>query len=233
MQPTFLPWLGYFALMDYVDLFIYLDDAQISPNSFMTRNRIPDKSDSFTWLMIEESKVRTLQKRFLNDTNIINAMSSYIDISKKLYNRYNHDSLEKFIPFLKNNLSNSNTVAQINISLIQFLCQEIGISPKVTCASGLNSTGKKSRKVLSILNNFEWSTYVVVPGAVEYMKSDEIWSGYEDRLKVFNFTPTSYRQKGVEEFIPYMSAIDALFEVGGNDTLLKLREGNLGLSNWA
>ena len=95
------------------------------------------------------------------------------------------------------------------------------------------STGKKSRKVLSILNNFEWSTYVVVPGAVEYMKSDEIWSGYEDRLKVFNFTPTSYRQKGVEEFIPYMSAIDALFEVGGNDTLLKLREGNLGLSNWA
>ena len=101
MQPTFLPWLGYFALMDSVDLFIYLDDAQISPKSFMTRNRIPDKKDSFTWLMIEESKVRALQKRFLNDTNIINAMSSYIDISKKLYNmnfkyRIKHPNISNF-----------------------------------------------------------------------------------------------------------------------------------------
>ena len=233
MQPTFLPWLGYFALMDYVDLFIYLDDVQISPNSFMTRNRIPDKRESFTWLMIEESKVQTLQERFLNNTNIVDAASAYSEISKKLYDRYNHDSLERFIPFLKKNLSNSNTVAQINISLIQFLCQEIGISPKITRASDLNSTGKKSKKILSILNNFEWSAYVVVPGAVEYMKLDEIWLGYEKRLKVFNYTPTSYKQNNVEEFIPYMSAIDALFELGSKDTLLKLREGVLGLKSWA
>lgn len=113
------------------------------------------------------------------------------------------------------------------------MCAEIGIAPQVVRASNLNSHGKKSKKVLSILNNFNWSTYVVVPGAVEYMKLDEIWFGYEERLKVFNYLPVSYSQKNVEEFIPYMSAIDALLELGGKECLLKLREGVLELRDWA
>ncbi|MBT4905971.1 MAG: hypothetical protein HON62_03755, partial [Rhodospirillaceae bacterium] len=28
MQPTYLPWIGYFALMDRVDLFVFLNNVQ-------------------------------------------------------------------------------------------------------------------------------------------------------------------------------------------------------------
>src|SRR5690242_13477665 len=40
MQPTFLPWAGYFHLLAEADVFVFLDDVQLSKQSWQTRNRI-------------------------------------------------------------------------------------------------------------------------------------------------------------------------------------------------
>ena len=40
MQPTYLPWHGYFALMSVVDIFVLLDDVQFNKRSWQQRNRI-------------------------------------------------------------------------------------------------------------------------------------------------------------------------------------------------
>ena len=40
MQPTFLPWAGYFNLIAEVDTFVFLDDAQLQKNSWHNRNQI-------------------------------------------------------------------------------------------------------------------------------------------------------------------------------------------------
>jgi hypothetical protein len=52
MQPTLMPWLGYFALMDAVDIFIYLDDVQYVKRSWQSRNRIksPQRFNTFDCL---------------------------------------------------------------------------------------------------------------------------------------------------------------------------------------
>lgn len=39
MQPTFLPWMGYFSMMSKVDLFV-ADDVQLAKRSWQVRNRI-------------------------------------------------------------------------------------------------------------------------------------------------------------------------------------------------
>ena len=39
-QPTFLPWQGYLALINYVDEFIILDDVQFDKRSWQQRNKI-------------------------------------------------------------------------------------------------------------------------------------------------------------------------------------------------
>ena len=38
MQPFFIPWLGYYELIDSVDCFILLDDVELSKQSWQTRN---------------------------------------------------------------------------------------------------------------------------------------------------------------------------------------------------
>jgi hypothetical protein len=40
MQPTYIPWLGYFDLMDSVDSFVFLNDVQWAKWSWQVRNRI-------------------------------------------------------------------------------------------------------------------------------------------------------------------------------------------------
>ena len=40
MQPTYLPWMGYFDLMDQVDCFVILDSVQFERRSWQQRNRI-------------------------------------------------------------------------------------------------------------------------------------------------------------------------------------------------
>ena len=44
MQPTYLPWAGYFALMDSVDTFVILDSVQFSKRSWQQRNQIKTES---------------------------------------------------------------------------------------------------------------------------------------------------------------------------------------------
>lgn len=39
-QPTFLPWSGYFDLIDSLENFVFLDDAQFSKLSWHSRNKI-------------------------------------------------------------------------------------------------------------------------------------------------------------------------------------------------
>ena len=51
MQPTYLPWAGYFNLMTEVDLFIYLDDAQFERSSWQNRNRVLVEGRS-AWLTV-------------------------------------------------------------------------------------------------------------------------------------------------------------------------------------
>ena len=40
MQPTFLPWQGFFELILKSDKFIFLDDFQLSVQSHQTRNKL-------------------------------------------------------------------------------------------------------------------------------------------------------------------------------------------------
>ena len=40
VQPTFLPWAGWFDLADQVDLLILLDDVAFSKQSWQQRNRL-------------------------------------------------------------------------------------------------------------------------------------------------------------------------------------------------
>src|SRR5262245_35090909 len=40
MQPTYLPWLGYFAMMAEADCFVFLDGVQFERRSWQQRNRV-------------------------------------------------------------------------------------------------------------------------------------------------------------------------------------------------
>ena len=61
MQPTFLPWMGYFALMHQVQDFVFLDNVQFSKRSWQCRNRIKgDNGPLMISMPIDKSNSRKL-----------------------------------------------------------------------------------------------------------------------------------------------------------------------------
>ena len=40
LQPSYLPWLGFFEQMYVCDIFVYLDDVQYTKNDWRNRNKI-------------------------------------------------------------------------------------------------------------------------------------------------------------------------------------------------
>ena len=67
-QPTFLPWAGYFGLIDQVDEIVFLDDVQFEKRSWQSRNKIKfqDKELYLTVPVIVKNK--RLQK--INEVQI-------------------------------------------------------------------------------------------------------------------------------------------------------------------
>ena len=74
-QPTFLPWQGYLALINYVDEFIILDDVQFDKRSWQQRNKIKQNNKELFLTIPVKSKGRYEQKinevAINNQTNFI------------------------------------------------------------------------------------------------------------------------------------------------------------------
>jgi len=68
MQPNFIPWMGYFKLIENSDIFIFLDNVEYSKNSWHNRNRLLLSDGSiYTWtLPIRASN----SKQYFNETFI-------------------------------------------------------------------------------------------------------------------------------------------------------------------
>ena len=85
MQPTYLPWAGYFNLIYNTDIFIFLDDAQYSKGSWHNRNRILNNFKE-TWITIplKKHKLNTnLNKIYLHDLE--SWKKTHINLLKESY----------------------------------------------------------------------------------------------------------------------------------------------------
>ena len=55
-QPTYLPWHGYFGLIDFVDEFVFLENVQFSKRSWQQRNKIRDNKGEIYLTISEKNK---------------------------------------------------------------------------------------------------------------------------------------------------------------------------------
>ena len=62
LQPSYLPWLGYFDQMVRADTFVFLDDVQFTRRDWRNRNKIRTR-EGWTWLTVP-----VIQKGNFNQT---------------------------------------------------------------------------------------------------------------------------------------------------------------------
>ena len=88
MQPTFMPWIGYFGMMEIVDTMVILDDVQFDKRSWQQRNKIKTESGA-RWITIPV-KSKGLFTQLISEVEIDNEIKKQRKIISTIQNNYSN-----------------------------------------------------------------------------------------------------------------------------------------------
>jgi hypothetical protein len=210
MQPYFMPYIGYFQLINSVDEFIIYDNIQYTKKGWINRNQIlsngtpqlisiPLKKDSDYLDVVG----RELSESWSNDRKKI------INIIKSSYNKspYFQETFELILKCLNN--PERNLFKFIYDSLI-LINEYLDIKTKMIISSiiDVDHTLKSQDKVLSICRERKATQYINSIGGQELYNKD-IFKQNKIDLNFIKTNPIQYKQFN-NEFIPWLSIIDVL-----------------------
>ena len=222
MQPTYLPWCGYFKLMAEVDKFVILDTVQFEKRSWQQRNKIKTFSSSL-WLTVPvKSKGKRDQK--IIDVKIDYETNFYIKHIKSIETFYRKAKYYKNYSGLIFDIINSkkNKLVDLNLDLIFLIKDMLDIKTKILRASELKSFGNKSEYLSKICFEVGASEYISPPGSQIYL-SDEFSDGKNIiPISYLNFLHPEYPQL-YGNFLPYMSIIDMILNNGPKSREIMLK----------
>ena len=214
MQPTYLPWAGYFNLIAHADTFVFLDDVQFAASSWQQRNRIIFNRESHTLTI--PAVVKGRPEQLICDVRTDETQKwrqKHLSILRQAYTRHPHG---KAVIALVEDVFKRPTcsLAEIDIALIDEFCNGMAIPLRCIRSSSLGLGGKKSAHVVEICRHFQADTYLSAAGSREYIEEEGLLSAAGLRVLYQNFAATPYLQLGAAEFISHMSIIDIVANIG-------------------
>ena len=234
MQPTFLPWQGYFELIAHSDTFLFLDDFQYCERSFHSRNHIFVHQNKTGLMIVPLNKKKSFRPP-LNEVEMLITdfwKNKIYRTLKSCYGKslYYKEIEEKIIPFI---LQDHTNLAEYNISIIKQICSLLGINTetKFKRSSEYAIHSQRSARIYDLLNVVQATTYLSAHGSFEYMLEDKVFP-CEIPVLFQNYIPQPYPQKHSKEFVPYLSILDALFNVGSEKTLALIKTGTQTWLTW-
>ena len=218
MQPHFFPWGGYFNLISKVDKFIFLDDAQYSKSSWQSRNKVII-SNEVKWITVHTLKSST-KKTIILDKKIDRKKNWKIKLIKSLEQNYSKHPYFRDLRYLLEYFSKLESVnlADLNIKLIKFICNEMGIKTNFVSSSKFQIKKKRSNKIIDIIEKLNISEYLTVPGAEHYLAEDQFLKKTSINLVINIFNQNKYNQYNQKDFVKNLSIIDILANLGWLET---------------
>ena len=215
MQPTYLPWLGYFDLIDQVDRFVFLDNVQFEKRSWQQRNRI--KGPTGLEMLSVPVKVHGHFDQRVDEAAIADLRFWKLHL-KAIELRYRR------APFFKQSFGSLEAlfeagvperVGELNCALIEFMARALGVRvPPFLRASQLEVTGKRSERLAASCEHLGGREYLSPMGSCEYLLAER--RSFEVRdvaVRLQDYRHPRYEQL-FPPFVEYASALDLLFNAG-------------------
>jgi hypothetical protein len=213
-QPEHLPWLGFFDKMLRCDSYVILENVQFKKRYFENRNKICTK-EGWQWITVPVvTKGRYTQK--INEVMIDNSLNwqrKYLGSIQTSYGKACY--FNKFFPLLKEIIeSDHQFLSTLNIELINLLKDYFRIDTPCFIASELvTSEFRGSDLILQLCLKTGADTYLSGPDGKNYLNLDQ-FQKYGIKVTYHNYAHPEYSQFHNSEFIPYMSAVDYIFNHG-------------------
>lgn len=209
MQPYFMPYLGYFQLINAVDQFVILDDVNFIKKGFINRNRIllNNQPHTFTLPLIKAS-----QNKLICDTEIQIEGGQIAKIFKTIENAYVKAPFYDMVyPLLKEIFAEEDkNLSSYVANSIMKISRYLNISTEIIPTSREFEKGllKGQDRILDIAKSIKAEKYYNPIGGKE-LYSYEDFKKQGISLSFIKMTDVKYDQ-GTSEFHPNLSIIDVL-----------------------
>ena len=215
LQPSYIPWRGYFDQIHKADVFVFYDDVQYDKHGWRNRNRVKTAQGA-KWLTIPvHSKGNVVHQTLINEIHISwnedwtarHWMTIKQSYSKAPYFNQYAPLLEEFYQ------RRSELLADFTIDLTVALARALGIQhTRFVRSSSLEAHGAKTDRLVSILTQLGTTHYISGPSAKDYLEEDRLEAtGISLEYMVYDYPeyPQLY-----PPFDPQVSIVDLLFMTG-------------------
>lgn len=217
VQSNYIPWKGYFDLINSVDEFILYDDAQYTGRDWRNRNSIKSAA-GLNWLTIPvQVKGKHFQK--IKDTLVADdqwarhhwrsivhnySKSSHFSEYRELFQGLYLGPEDKFL-------------SQINHRFITAICRMLGISTTISWSMDYDLIGDKTEKLVSLCKQAGGTKYLSGPTAKSYL-NEELFSSQGIEVAYFDYSGYPEYRQLYPPFESHVSIIDLIFNEGPNAT---------------
>lgn len=215
MQPTYLPWSGYFNLMAGVDVFVLLDDVQFQRRSWHTRNRI---------LLQGGEHLLTVPVAAAHQRDRLDAVQTadgpwrarHWATLVSAYGKAPHgrELLALLQPLYQAEATADRSLTGWNESLIRVLAQALHIHTPLVRASQLGCGGQRAEHLLNLCLHLGCDHYLSPRGSRDYLEEDRFEDNDRVGLAFQNFEPRPYPQQRAEAFVSHLSVVDVIAQQG-------------------
>lgn len=221
MQPYFFPYIGYFQLINAVDLYVNLDHVSFMKRSYMVRNKL--KNDT----QINIPVINGSQNKKCTEVNVLldgDWFSKFENKLSHLYKKdeYYEDVLRDIIYPWKNeilSMGDNVSISNFNFTSIKHVCSFLGIKCDFISSSCGITDRKKNEGLQDIVKYFNGKKYVnAIGGQTLYNKEDFNYSDIE-----LNFIKMG--DSNLDK--PYNSILDILIRYPKNTIIKELNNYSL------
>lgn len=216
LQSNYIPWKGYFDLINMVDEFIIYDTVQYTKNDWRNRNKIKT-ANGLLWLTIPARQEHLNQ--LIIDTKISDKTwakkhwkSIVQNYSKSTYFKEYKDIFEEL--YLT---CDEEYLSQINYKFIITINEILGIMTKIRWSSEFELVDGQTERLLKICKDCNADSYLSGPAAKDYFDED---LAKQENIQVEWMDYSGYGEYN-QLFPPFehgVSILDLIFNEGPNAT---------------
>lgn len=209
MQPYFFPYIGYWQLMNAVDIYVIYDDVNYINRGWINRNRILINGKSN---YIHLPLCGASQNKLINEIDILDNPSEKQKLLRALKLNYSKAPYFRNVyPFLENILKyNPKKAIHFFEYQIHMMAEYLNMKTKFLLSSSIkkNSELKGENKILEICKILGADTYINAIGG-QKLYSREKFDNAGIKLQFLHTNEIYYRQFS-QEFVPNLSIIDVM-----------------------
>lgn len=213
LQSNYIPWKGYFDIINMVDEFVLYDDVQYTKRDWRNRNLIKSQQGT-QWLTIPiEVKGKYFQtikdsKISEKDWNQKHWKIIVQNYSKaKYFNEFKSFFEELYIK------AEYKYLSEINYFFITSINKLLNISTIISWSSDYILSEGKNEKLIDIINQTNSKEYISGPSAKNYI-DEKMFAENNINIEWVNYNDYPEYEQLFPPFDHYVSIIDLIFNVG-------------------